>query len=108
MQRRQVDRPVRERLIASQTLKEPTTVLPDIAQTTKTTRRAAAVLLSLLVSACAQTTRGSTPTPSGGSSSAPAASTAPSASSGLSQGMLVRISEIQIDPSRLDEYDAIL
>jgi quinol monooxygenase YgiN len=94
-------------LIASQTLKEPTTVRPHIAQTTKTTRRAAAVLLSLLVSGCAPTTRGSTATPSG-SLSDPAASTDPSASSGRSQGMMVRISEIQIDPSRLAEYNAIL
>ena len=95
-------------MIASQTLPEPTTVRPHIAQTTKTTPRAAAVLLSLLVSACAQTTRGSTATSSGGSSSAATASAAPNAPSGLSQGMLVRISEIQIDPSRLDEYNAIL
>jgi quinol monooxygenase YgiN len=66
---------------------------------TKTTHRAAAGLLSLVVSACAQTSRGSTAT---------AASTAPNASSGHPQGMMVRISEIQIEPSRLDEYVAIL
>jgi quinol monooxygenase YgiN len=30
------------------------------------------------------------------------------AASGSSQGMMVRISEIQIDPARLDEYNAIL
>ena len=67
-------------------------------------RSAAAMLLGLLVSACAQTTRGSTGTPSNVST----ASTAPTSSSGSSQGMMVRISEIQIDPARLDEYNAVL
>jgi quinol monooxygenase YgiN len=70
-----------------------------IAQTTKTARRVAGVLLSLVVSACAQSTRGST---------AAAANTAPNASSGAWQGMLVRISEIQIAPDRLAEYNAVL
>ena len=71
-------------------------------------RTAAPMLLVLLVSACARTTRGSTGTPSGASSSAPTASTATTPSSGSPQGMMVRISEIQIDPARLDEYNAIL
>jgi quinol monooxygenase YgiN len=95
-------------LIASQTLEEPTTVSPHTAKTAKTTRRTAAMLLFLLVSACAQMTRGSTAPAPGGSSSAPTASTAPKASDGRSHGMLVRISEIQIDPDQLDAYTAIL
>ena len=64
----------------------------------------AATLLVLLVSACAQTTRGGTGTPS----TAPTASTAPTSSSGSLRGIMVRVSEIQIDPARLDEYNAIL
>ena len=84
-------------------------MLPDLARTGTALRPAAALLLSLLFSACARTTRGSTATPPGASSSTLAAGTAPTtASSGLSQGMLVRISEIQIDPNRLQEYTAIL
>lgn len=78
-----------------------------IAYPTKTIPRAAAALLSLFVSACAQTTRGSIATTSGDSSRAPASSAANS-STELSQGMMVRISEIQIEPNRLDEYKAIL
>ena len=46
----------------------------------------------------------SEPTSAVGDPSAPA----PSAASGSSRGMMVRISEIQIDPARLDEYNAIL
>jgi quinol monooxygenase YgiN len=71
-------------------------------------RSAAAMLLVLLASACAQTTRGSTGAQPGTSSNAPTASTASTSSSGSQQGMMVRISEIQIDPARLDEYNAIL
>jgi quinol monooxygenase YgiN len=71
-------------------------------------RSAAAMLLVLLVSACAQTTRGSMGAQLGTSSNASTASTAPTSSSGSRQGMMVRISEIQIDPARLDEYNAIL
>lgn len=86
---------------------------PHLAQATKTTRRAATVLLPLLVSACAPTTRGSTAaTPAGGASSAPArsagSSTGRSASSARAPGLMVRLSEIRIEPSRLDEYTAIL
>jgi quinol monooxygenase YgiN len=79
----------------------------DIAQTGTTVRGAAAALLSLLASACAHATPGSGPAPSGGSAPAPAASAAPNTPSTRS-GMLVRISEIRIDPARLDEYGAIL
>jgi quinol monooxygenase YgiN len=71
-------------------------------------RGAAAMLLGLLVSACAQASRGSTGAPAGTSANTPTASTAPGSSSGSSQGMMVRISEIQIDPARLDEYNGIL
>ena len=71
-------------------------------------RSAASMLLGLLVSACAQSTRGGSGAPAGTSSNASAASTLPSATSGSSQGMIVRISEIRIDPARLDEYNAIL
>jgi quinol monooxygenase YgiN len=67
-------------------------------------RSAAAMLLILLVSACARATRGSTGAPSNAST----ASTAPASSTGSALGMMVRISEIQIDPARLDEYNAIL
>ena len=81
---------------------------PHIAQTTKTRRGAIAALLSLLLSACALTTRGSTATASGGSPSAPTASAVPNGTSGLSQGMLVRISEIRIGPAQLEAYKAIL
>jgi quinol monooxygenase YgiN len=71
-------------------------------------RTAAAMQLVLLISACAQTTRSGTGTPPGTPSTASTASTAPTSSSGSPQGMMVRISEIQIDPARLDEYNAIL
>ena len=67
-------------------------------------RSAVAMLLVLFVSACARATRGSTGAPP----NAPTASTAPTSSMGSLQGMIVRISEIQIDPARLYEYNAIL
>jgi quinol monooxygenase YgiN len=67
-------------------------------------RSAAAMLLVLLVSACARTKRGNTGAPPNAST----ASTAPTSSTESPQGMMVRISEIQIDPARLDEYNAIL
>jgi quinol monooxygenase YgiN len=66
------------------------------------------MLLVLLVSACAQATGGSGSVAPGGSPGASTANTAPGSSSGPSQGMMVRISEIQIDPARLNEYNAIL
>ena len=78
-----------------------------IAQASSKLQHSAALLLSLLVSACAGTTRGTTAS-SGDSPSAPAASTAANASSLHAEGMMVRISEIRIDPDRLDEYKAIL
>ena len=71
-------------------------------------QHSAALLLSLLVSACAPTTRGNTTTSSGDSPSAPAPSITANASSLHAEGMLVRISEIRIEPNRLDEYKAIL
>ena len=67
-------------------------------------RSAASMLLVLLVSACGRATRGSTGAPPNAST----ASTAPTSSTGSPQGIMVRISEIQIDPARLDEYNAIL
>ena len=67
-------------------------------------RSAASMLLVLLVSACARATRGSTGAPHNAST----ASTAPTSSTGSPQGMMVRMSEIQIDPAQLDEYNAIL
>jgi quinol monooxygenase YgiN len=70
--------------------------------------RSATAMLVLLVSACARSTRGSTSTPAGTTSNAPAASMVSSSSNGLPQRMMVRISEIQIDPARLDEYNAVL
>ena len=70
--------------------------------------RSASAMLVLLVSACAQSTRGSTSAPPGTTSNASAASAASSSSNGLPQRMMVRISEIQIDPARLDEYNAVL
>lgn len=69
---------------------------------------AAAMLLVLFVASCTQTTRGSTGAPSGAPANAAAASTARNAASGSLPAMMVRISEIQIDPARLDEYKAIL
>jgi quinol monooxygenase YgiN len=74
----------------------------------KNIRGAAAMLLSLLVSACAQTTRGNAVTPPASSSNVSTANTAPNSASGHPQEMLVRISEIQIDPNQLEEYNAIL
>lgn len=71
-------------------------------------RTAAAMMLGLLVSACAQATRGSTGTSAGTSSNAPTASTASTSPNPSTQGMMVRISEIQIDPDRLEEYKRIL
>jgi quinol monooxygenase YgiN len=68
----------------------------------------AATLLVLLVSACVPTTRGSGSTALGASSNASNATMASTAPSESTQGMMVRISEIQIDPARLDEYNAIL
>jgi quinol monooxygenase YgiN len=67
-------------------------------------RSAASMLLVLLVSACTRATSGSTGAPPNAST----ASTAPTSSTGSPEGMMVRISEIQIDPARLDEYNAIL
>ena len=67
-------------------------------------RSATVMLLALLVSACARVTRGGVGAPS----NAPTASAAPTSSTGARQEMMVRISEIQIDPARLDEYNAIL
>ena len=67
-------------------------------------RSAVAMLLVLLVSACARATRESTRALPNAST----ANTAPTSSTGSAQGMMVRISEIQIDPARLDEYNAIL
>jgi quinol monooxygenase YgiN len=89
-------------------LAEGLTVSPHIARSGKHARRAAALLLSLLAVDCAPSTRGSAPMSSGGSTNAPAARTGPSASSAGSQGMMVRISEIRIEPDRLEEYRAIL
>jgi quinol monooxygenase YgiN len=71
-------------------------------------RTAIAMLHALLVSACAQTSRGSTGAQPGTPSNAPTTSTAPTSSAEFPQGMMVRISEIQIDPARLDEYKAVL
>jgi quinol monooxygenase YgiN len=81
---------------------------PHTARNTDGVRNAAAMLLALLASACAQTSRGRSSTASSVTSNASPASTASTASSGSAQGMMVRISEIQIDPARLDEYNAIL
>src|SRR5688500_3972305 len=67
-----------------------------IERSRKNMRAAVAALLALLVSACNQPNRGNTVALPAGSSSA------------RSQGMLVRISEIQIDPAQLQEYNAIL
>src|SRR3954470_21315772 len=70
-------------------------------------RNAAGMLLVLLASACARTTRGSTGAQPGTPPNASTASTDSPSSTGSPQGMMVRISEIQIDPARLDEYNAI-
>jgi quinol monooxygenase YgiN len=67
-------------------------------------RGVASMLLVLLVSACARKTRGTTGAPPNAST----AITASTSSTGSPQGMMVRISELQIDPARLDEYNAIL
>lgn len=69
---------------------------------------AAATLLTLLVSACAPTTGGRAATRAGASSNASPATTAPATPGGSSRGMLVRISEIEIDPDQLAQYRAIL
>jgi quinol monooxygenase YgiN len=67
-------------------------------------RGAASMLLVLLVSACARATRGSAGAPPNAST----ASRAPTSSTESPRGMMVRISEIQIDPARLGAYNAIL
>lgn len=69
---------------------------------------AAATVLGLLAAACARTMRGDSATPPGAGPGAATASAASGTASGPTQGMMVRISEIQIDPDRLDEYKAIL
>jgi quinol monooxygenase YgiN len=74
----------------------------------KRTRSPDAMLLVLLVSACAQTSHESTGAQPGSPPNASTASTALTSPAGFPQGMMVRISEIQIDPARLDEYNAIL
>jgi quinol monooxygenase YgiN len=66
------------------------------------------MLFALLASACAQATRGSSSAASGVPANPSTAITAPPSSSGAPQGMMVRMSEIQVDPARLDEYNAIL
>jgi len=103
-----LDRTHQNPFIASQTLPETSTVSSHIALPGSKLQNSAALLLSLLVTACAQTTRGSTTTSSGDYRGAPAASIAADASRMHTEGMMVRISEIQIEPSRLDEYKAIL
>jgi quinol monooxygenase YgiN len=82
-------------------------VSSHITQASSKLQHSAALLLSLLVSACVQTSRGGSSS-SSGDSSIPAAPTDANASSELSQGMMVRISEIQIEPTRLGEYKTIL
>jgi quinol monooxygenase YgiN len=74
----------------------------------KSLRAAAAVLMAVLVSACAQPTPGKTVMSGSGTSNISTANAVPLSSSRNVQGMMVRISEIQIDSSRLDEYKAIL
>src|ERR671910_3264932 len=73
---------------------------------------AAAVLLLSLVSADGQTTRENAVTPASASPSGSTANAAPNSSDGNSQGMkkgmMVRISEIEIDADYLEEYKAIL
>lgn len=73
---------------------------------------AAAMLLFLLVPAGGQTTREKTVTPHSASPNVSTANAASNSSSGNSQemkkGMLVRISEVQIDANYLEEYKAIL
>ena len=81
---------------------------PHIERNGERMRSTAAMLLGLLVSACAQATRGSTGAPAGTSSDASTASTDPTSSNQSPPRMMVRISEIQIDPDRLGEYNAIL
>lgn len=75
-------------------------------------RGAAAMLLFLLVPARGQTAREKTAMPPGAAPNVSTVNTAPNASNGNSQGvrkgMLVRISEIQIDANYLEEYKAIL
>ena len=79
-----------------------------IARDGERVRSAASMLLVLLASACAQKARGSTGAQPGAPLNASTASTAAASSTGSPRGMMVRISEIQIDPARLDEYNAIL
>ena len=73
---------------------------------------AAAMLLLSLVPAFGQATRENTATPPGASPNFSTANTASKSSNGNSQemkkGMLVRISEIEIDADYLEEYKAIL
>ena len=66
----------------------------------KTIRRAAALSIILFVSACARTGGGGAAASPGASSTVSGVRMAPD--------MIVRISEIQIAPERLDEYKAIL
>lgn len=81
---------------------------PHIERSGERMRSVAAMLLGLLVSACAQPTHGRTGAPAGPSSDASSANPAPTSSNQPPQGMMVRISEIEIDPGRLNEYNAIL
>jgi quinol monooxygenase YgiN len=71
-------------------------------------RRSAATFLVLLAVACAQATRGSSATHPASSQGASTVNTAATAASGHAPGMMVRISEIQVAPDRLQEYVAIL
>jgi quinol monooxygenase YgiN len=67
-----------------------------------------AMFLALIVSACARPGSGSTDSLPRDSSDASATIGTPSSLGGRAPGMLVRISEIQIAPERLEEYKAIL
>jgi quinol monooxygenase YgiN len=64
-------------------------------------RGAAAVLFFSLLSACDQPSQKNTGTPHGGAS-------ANRNSQPMNEDMVVRISEIDVDPTRLDEYKSIL
>jgi quinol monooxygenase YgiN len=68
----------------------------------------AAMFLALVASACTQSTRGNNASPQRGTSDTSTRIGTLNSSGGGAPGMIVRISEIQIAPERLDEYKAIL
>ena len=79
-----------------------------IDRTREQARTLAAMLLVLPALTCAQGTRVPTGASPRSTANPPAPEAAPGTSTAHSPGMMVRISEIEVDPDRVDEYNAIL